>query len=378
MNLPDAFHSLPDPRQGNATKHLFLEIIFMALCATLAGADNFEEIGRWAECNQTWLEQYLTLPNGIPSPDTFRRIFAALSPDAFGECFLTWTKSLVLPKEEEVIAIDGKTLRRSGEAGRDIPPLHLISAWATKNRLVLAQQGVTEKENEIVAIPRLLEMLDLKGCIVTIDAMGCQKEIAQQIRASEGDYLLALKGNHNILHERVVDFFESERSRNFVTAYGDSVAHSYCQSVDKGHGRLEVRRCWVVEEAEWLDTPDDTGNTFGFSSVVCIESERHLRGRVSIESRYFISSLPADAERTLRAGRHHWGIENRLHWVLDVCFDEDRCRVRNERGRHNLALLRQISINLLNREKTAKGGLKGKRKAAAWNVDYLKKVLALA
>ena len=384
MNLPDAFQSLPDPRRSNATRHPFLEIILMALCATLASADNFEEIARWATCNQTWLERFLTLPHGIPSSDTFRRIFAALSPhvarsdcpEAFGECFLTWTRSLFLPKEDEVIAIDGKTLRRSGDARLDLPPLHLVSAWATKNRLVLAQQGVNEKENEIVAIPKLLEMLDLKGCIVTIDAMGCQKEIAQQIRSQEGDYLLALKGNHGILHERVMEFFESERVRGFVTSYGDSIAHSFCQSLDKGHGRLEIRRCWVVENAQWLDIPDEKGHIFGFESVVCIESERQIRGRVSIESRYFLSSLPADAERALRAGRHHWGIENRLHWVLDVCFDEDRCRVRDESARHNLALLRQVSVNLLNQEKTAKGGLKGKRKAAAWNPDYLIKVLA--
>lgn len=378
MNLPNAFQSLPDPRRSNATRHPFLEIILMALCGTLASADNFEEIARWASSNQTWLERFLILPHGIPSSDTFRRIFAALSPEAFGECFLVWTKSLFLPNADEVIAIDGKTLRRSGDSSKDLSPLHLVSAWATKNRLVLAQQGVAEKENEILAIPKLLEMLDLKGCIVTIDAMGCQKEVAQQIRSQEGDYLLALKGNHGILHERVVEFFESERARGFVTSYGDRIAHSFCQSLDKGHGRLEIRRCWIVENAEWLDIPDEKGHVFSFASVVCIESERQIRGRVSIESRYFISSLPADAERALRAGRHHWGIENRLHWVLDVCFDEDRCRVRDESARHNLALLRQVSVNLLNQEKTAKGGMKGKRKAAAWNPDYLIKVMALS
>lgn len=378
MNLPNAFQSLPDPRRSNATRHPFLEIILMALCGTLASADNFEEIARWASSNQTWLERFLILPHGIPSSDTFRRIFAALSPEAFGECFLVWTKSLFLPNADEVIAIDGKTLRRSGDSSKDLSPLHLVSAWATKNRLVLAQQGVAEKENEILAIPKLLEMLDLKGCFVTIDAMGCQKEVAQQIRSQEGDYLLALKGNHGILHERVVEFFESERARGFVTSYGDRIAHSFCQSLDKGHGRLEIRRCWIVENAEWLDIPDEKGHVFSFASVVCIESERQIRGRVSIESRYFISSLPADAERALRAGRHHWGIENRLHWVLDVCFDEDRCRVRDESARHNLALLRQVSVNLLNQEKTAKGGMKGKRKAAAWNPDYLIKVMALS
>lgn len=374
--LPEAFQSLPDPRQGNATRHPFFEILFMALCATLAGADGFEEIGRWAECNHSWLERHLTLPNGIPSPDTFRRVFAALSPQAFGDCFLAWTREIAQSKTEEIIAIDGKTLRRSGDAPKDIAPLHLVSAWATKNRLVLAQQGVKEKENEIVAIPRLLEMLNLKNSIVTIDAMGCQIEIAKQITESEGEYLLALKGNHGILHERVVDFFESERARNWKTSYGDDIAHSFCQTLDKGHGRLEIRRCWVVDEAQWLDIPDERGESFGFQSVVCIESERHLREKVSIESRYFLSSLPAEAPRALRAARHHWGIENRLHWVLDVCFDEDRCRVRDEQARYNLALLRQVSINLLNREKTAKGGVKGKRKRAAWNVDYLLKILA--
>ena len=278
MNLPDAFQSLPDPRRSNATRHPFLEIILMALCGTLASADNFEEIARWASSNQTWLERFLTLPHGIPSSDTFRRIFAALSPEAFGECFLVWTRSLFLPNADEVIAIDGKTLRRSGDSRKDLSPLHLVSAWATKNRLVLAQQGIAEKENEILAIPKLLEMLDLKGCIVTIDAMGCQKEVAQQIRSQEGDYLLALKGNHRILHERVVEFFRFERARGFVTSYGDRIAHSFCQSLDKGHGRLEIRRCWIVEQAEWLDIPDEKGHVFGFESVVCIESERQIRG----------------------------------------------------------------------------------------------------
>jgi predicted transposase YbfD/YdcC len=377
--LPEAFQSLPDPRQGNA-RHPFFEILFMALCATLAGADGFEEIGRWAECNQPWLEHHLTLPHGIPSPDTFRRVFAALSSEAFGECFLNWTQEIAQARinestTEEVIAIDGKTLRRSGDSQKDLAPLHLVSAWATKNRLVLAQQGVKEKENEIVVIPQILNMLNLKNSIVTIDAMGCQKDIAKQIIESEGEYLLALKKNHSILHERVVDFFESERARGWKTSYGDDIDHSYCQTVDKGHGRLEIRRCWVVDNAQWLDIPDERGEIFGFRSVVCIESERHLREKVSIESRYFLSSLPAEAPRVLRAGRHHWGIENRLHWVLDVCFDEDRCRVRDEQARYNLALLRQVSINLLNREKTAKGGVKVKRQRAAWNVDYLLKVL---
>lgn len=374
--LPDAFQSLPDPRQGNATRHPFFEILFMALCATLAGADGFEEIGRWAECNESWLEQHLTLPNGIPSPDTFRRVFAALSPQAFGDCFLTWTQEIAQSKTDEIIAIDGKTLRRSGDTQKEISPLHLISAWATKNRLVLAQQGVKEKENEILVIPKLLEMLNLKDSIVTIDAMGCQKEIARQIAQSQGEYLLTLKGNHEILHERVVEFFESERGRDWKTSYGDDIAHSYCQTVDKGHGRLEIRRCWVVEEAQWLDIADERGEVFGFRSVVCIESERQIREKVSRECRYFLSSLPAEAPRALRAARHHWGIENRLHWVLDVCFDEDRCRVRDEQARYNLALLRQVSINLLNREKSTKGGVKVKRQRAAWSVDYLLKVLS--
>jgi predicted transposase YbfD/YdcC len=372
--LPSAFHALNDPRTGNATRHPFFEVLFISLCAMLAGADGFEEIARWAECNQTWLEKHLTLPNGLPSPDTYRRIFAALCPAAFGEGFLLWTREIA-STQHEIIAIDGKTLRASEDSLNEIAPLHLVSAWATKNRLVLAQQGVEHKENEIVAIPRLLEMLDLKDSIVTMDAMGCQKEIAKQIVEAEGDYLLALKGNHGILHERVVDFFDSERARGWKTFYGDEIAHSYCQSLDKGHGRLEIRRCWVVDQAHWLDVPDAKGEVFGFGSVVCIESERHVRDRVSVESRYFLSSLGGDASVALRAGRHHWGIENRLHWVLDVCFSEDRCRVRDERARYNLALLRQVSVNLLNREKSAKGGVAGKRKRAAWNVDYLLKIL---
>ncbi len=376
--MPVAFESLLDPRRGNAIRHPFLEILLMCLCGTLAGADNCEEIEHWSSSNQVWLEKFLTLPHGIPSSDTFRRVLAAVCPEAWGECFLDWAKSLFVTEIDEVIAIDGKTLRRSGDARKDISPLHLVSAWATKNRLVLAQQGVAEKANEIIVIPQVLAKLDLEGCIVTIDAMGCQKEISQQIRSQGGEYLLGLKANHGTLHERVVELFDSERGRNWSTSYGDCIAHSFCETLDKGHGRLEIRRCWVVEDAEWLDFPDDKGNMFGFTSVVCIESERHIKGKVSIESRYFISSLPAEAERVLRAGRHHWGIENRVHWVLDVCFNEDRCRVRDEQARQNLALLRHMCINLFHREKTTKRSLAAKRKAAAWNPDYILKILACA
>ena len=382
MTLPEAFQDLPDPRTGNAIRHSFLEVILIALCATIAGADNAEEIARWAKVQEKWLKKFLTLPHGSPSADTFLRIFAALAPEAFNERFLLWakgiftTEAIVTPGGKEVIAIDGKTLKASANKGKELGALHLVSAWASHNRLVLAQTAVDQKENEISAIPLILEMLELKGCIVTIDAMGCQKQIAQQILAAEGHFFLQLKGNHDILLDRVKDFFDTERARGFTTSHGDAVAHSFAQTLDKGHGRLEIRRCWMVENAQYLDTADSEGHTFGFTSIVCLESERRQGDKVSVHTRYFLSDLPADAGVALGCIRRHWGIENRLHWVLDVCFDEDHCTIREENARENFAILRHIALNLLTREKSRKGGVVGRRKIAGWDVDYIPTVLA--
>lgn len=374
MTLPEAFQNLTDPRRNNA-RHPFLSILFIAICATIAGADSFEDIERWATAQKKWLLDYIALPHGIPSADTFLRVFSALCPDAFNDGFVNWVKSRINHVNQEVIAIDGKTTKASVNKADDLGALHMVSAWATENRLVLAQDAVDNKENEIVSIPRVLKMLDLKGCIVTIDALGCQKDIAQLIIESGACYLLGLKRNHDILYDRVKDLFESERSRNFVTSHGDKIAHSFYKQFDNSHGRLEYRRCWVIADAQYLDVADDHGKIFGLTSVVCIETEFHKGDKVHIESRYFISTLAPDAKLVLESKRSHWGIENGLHWVLDVGFNEDRCTVRDEKARENLAILRHVALNLIRLNTSLKGGVAPKRKMAAWNTDNLLAIL---
>lgn len=383
-SLPPAFAHLQDPRRNNA-RHPFGSILFIALCAVIAGSDSFEDIEQWGKAQELWLRRFVPLPHGIACADTFLRLFAALNPLSFQAGFVQWTRSLAVQTQNEVIAIDGKTHRASANPAQGIGALHLVSAWAASNRLILAQEAVEDKENEILAIPRLLSMLELHGCIVTIDAMGCHKEIAQQILkeiaqqilSEGGDYILSLKDNHPTLHTRVRELFESERSRRFVTVHGDRIAHSFCHSYEKDHGRDEHRRCWVIGEASYLDVVDSVGKCFGFKSVVCIETEFIKSGKVTKESRYYLTSLSADADMVLKSRRQHWGIENSVHWVLDVVFDEDRCRVREQQARENLAILRHVALNLIRGNTTLKGGIAARRKLAAWNTDNLQAILNL-
>lgn len=366
MSLAEAFQNLTDPRRNNA-RHPFFSILFIALCAIIAGADSFEDIERWGIEQRRWLLRYIPIPHGIPSADTFIRVFSGLCPESFNNDFVIWAKSRCRKIENEVIAIDGKTNKASKNKADGIGALHMVSAWATENGLVLAQDAVENKKNEITSIPKVLKMLDLNGCIVTIDAMGCQKDIAQLIIKSGGRYLLGLKDNHKILHDRVKELFTSERTRGFVTNHGDKIAHSFSKTFDNSHGRDEYRRCWVIGNAEYLDEKDKKGKQFGFNSVVCIETEFHKDDKISIESRYFISTISADAKLVLASKRKHWGIENVLHWVLDVSFNEDRCSVRDEKARENMAILRHVALNLIRLNTSLKGGVGPKRKLAAWN-----------
>lgn len=375
LNLTEAFQDLNDPRRNNA-RHPFFSILFIALCAIIAGADNFEDIERWGTAQKRWLLKYIQLPYGIPSTDTFIRVFSLLCPEAFNDHFVIWAKSRCKKIENEVIAIDGKVTKASVNKADDIGALHMVSAWATGNRLVIAQDAVDDKKNEIVSIPKVLKMIDINGCIVTIDAMGCQKNIAQLIINSGGRYLLGLKDNHEILHDRVKELFESERRRNFVTSYGDKIAHSFAHTFDNSHGRSEYRRCWVITNVEYLDELDSKGNQFGFTSVVCIENEFHKNDKISIDSKYFITTIEPNAKLILSAKRKHWGIENALHWVLDVAFNEDRCSVRDEKARENFGILRHIALNLIRLNKSLKGGVGPKRKMAAWNPKNLLAILA--
>ena len=365
------FADLPDPRIERCKRHELLDIVAVALCAVICGADTWVDVAEFGRSKEAWLRTFLALPNGIPSHDTFGRVFAALDPAAFEAAFLAWVQALAAVTAGQVVAIDGKTLRRSHDRANGTGPLHLVSAWANSNRLVLGQVAVDEKSNEITAIPLLLDALAIAGCVVTIDAMGCQKEIATKVVARKADYVLALKDNHRTLHELVVLHFTHARETGFA-----GLAHTHHQTVEKNHGRLEIRRCWAIDDPAvlaWLD-PDRAWT--GLHSVVMVEAERRLNGVVTRDTRYYLSSLPGEARAIGAAVRGHWGVENRLPWVLDLAFREDESRVRVGHAAENLAVLRHLALNLLRQERTAKLGVKAKRLKAAWDQASLLKVLA--
>ena len=402
LSLTEHFASLPDPRVERTRVHALLDILTIALCATLCGADGFVEMEAWGRARQDWLRERLELSGGIPSHDTFNRLFARLDPAAFARCFLSWTEALreaLLPpadapaaaapvegsaattKAATLVSLDGKRLRRSFDTVTGSAALHLVSAWASEQRLVLGQVKVAEGANEITALPELLSLLDLAGCLVTIDAIGCQREIARQIVAQGGDYVLAVKRNQPALHEDVQLFLDDAHEQGWR-----GVAHQEYQSFDAEHGRQERRAYFVTGEVAWLrerHQTDGADRWAGLASIGMVEARRREGGpgtKESVERRYYLSSLAGDeagsAQRFAEAVRGHWGIENSLHWVLDVAFREDECRVRRDHAPQNLATLRQLALNLLRREKTAKMGVKARRLKAGWDLAYLERVLA--
>src|ERR671929_667818 len=367
--LASCFTGLEDPRETRRCDHRLVDILAIAVCAVVACAESWEDIELYGRSKRAWLETFLALPNGIPSHDTFRRVFMLIDPDAFEACFTRWAQALADGIGREVVAVDGKTVRRSGSRRHQHGPLHPVSAWASERGLALGQRAVDGESNEITAVPELLDALRLEGCIVTLDAMGCQKEIAERIRAKGADYLLVLKANHGHAFEAVREHFE--RTCFSLGSGGRPVFDAF----DESHGRLVRRRVFMDPAAKDLEPLSDWPE---LSTVLAVETIRGVTGtgKVEAEIRYFLTSCGDDPVTLARAIRRHWSVENGLHWVLDVTFREDDSRVRDRTAARNLALLRKIALNLVAGDRSGQTSLRGRRKKAAWNDDYMLRIIA--
>ena len=363
------FSELPDPRHRRGRRHRLDEIVIMAILAVICSADSWQGVAQFARAKQKWLQTFLELPHGVPSHDTFGRVFSAIQPEQFERCFLAWIGALARRSSGDLIALDGKTLRRSFDRASEQAAIHMVSAWSTANSLVFGQLATEAKSNEITALPKLLNMLDIRGAVVSIDAMGCQRDIARQIVENGGDYILSLKGNQSTMHDEVTWWLDHAIAGQLPEARLD-----YHEQTDKDHGRLETRKLWSTEQVEWFA---DRDRWAGLNAVVAVESQRRWPdGRLQQERRYCISSLSgAGAKRFAESIRQHWHIENKLHWSLDMSFNEDACSVRKGYAAENLSRLRRMALNLLKRETTEKVGIKTKRLRAGWDKDYLLKVL---
>jgi predicted transposase YbfD/YdcC len=365
--ITEHFSSLDDPRRYNR-RHKLIDIIVIAVSAVICGADDWPAVEEYGQAKKKWFERFLELPHGIPTQDTFRRVFAALDAEQFQNHFMEWIKAVYRVTEGQVVPIDGKQLRRSHDRSAGKKAIHMVSAWAAKNSLVLGQVKVDDKSNEITAIPQLLDLLEISGCIVTIDAMGCQKTITHKIIARDADYVLALKGNQSGLHDDVIELFTYASETEFVDC-------DYCKTVEKSHGRIEIRECWTTSNAEYMAYLRDLSAWANLYTIVMIKRERRVDTKTETEIQYYITSLVGSARQILSAIRAHWSIENQLHWVLDIAFREDESRLRKGNGAQNFGLLRHIALNLLKQETTCKRGIKTKRLKAGWDMDYLVKVL---
>ena len=371
--ISEHFSEIKDPRIERKKLHQLIDIITITLCpkgyrsayAVIAGAETWSDIELFGKCKYDWFKSFLELPNGIPSHDTFNRVFARLDPKQLEKCFENWVKSIKNLLSSEQIAIDGKTVRHSYDRNQEQKAIVMVSAWARKSGLVLAQRKVSKKSNEITAVPELLKALELEGAIVTLDAMGCQTKIVNQVVNQKADYLISLKKNQSGLYKRVNDLFQLTLSQDKI----NSKSSDYSVS-ESGHGRTEKRHYHVLNNvSEIVDKKQKWSN---LSSVVRVEYSRQLKnGTTKLESRYFITSLSQGAEELVEYIRGHWSIENQLHWVLDVDFKEDDSRIRKDNAPENLAVIRHIALNLLNQDKSSKGSIKGKRKKAGWDDDYL-------
>ena len=367
--ISSIFSDITDPRSAKNSQNLLLELIIMTICAVICGAEGWEDIETFAKEREDWLRRYLTLPYGVPGHDTFRRVFSRINPEELQRCFRRWVRAVFHFTGKQVIAIDGKSLRRSFANGHEKHKgmIHMVSAWAAENELILGQIKTQEKSNEITAIPKLLKLLAIEGCIITIDAMGCQKKIAEQIITQKADYVLAVKENQGTLYNAMNTTFQQAQNLKFK-----NMVYDQYKEIDSGHGRIETRQCTILPlmylhqfKLKWR----------GLQSLVLIESRREMNDQIQMEKRYYITSLPMKAHLLMISIRQHWGIENRLHWVLDVVFREDESRIRKDHGAANFAVVRHMALNLLKHEHSNKFSIKKKRYVATLNPQYLEKVL---
>ena len=360
------FSVIRDPRIDRTKLHPLNNILFIALCAVISGAESWGEMETFGENKKVWLSKYLDLAHGIPSHDTFARVFAQLDPREFQKGFLSWIQSVYQKTQGEIISIDGKTLRRSHDASKAQEPLHLISAWADANHLVLGQLKSEGKTNEILSIPKLLDILDLTGCIVTLDAMGTQKEIARKIQDKKADYVLALKANHGLLPQDVQHYW--------LDPSLPASEYDLYETTEKDHGRIEIRRYKITSAISWLQPRTDWA---GLKSIGIVESQRIFKNHSTTETRFFLTTLKSNAKEFAKAVRAHWEIENTLHWSLDVCFREDQSRARIKFSAENFAALRRLALNILKKETSSKSSLNVKRLQAALNDAYLDSLLSI-
>lgn len=365
VNFLKHFEPLADPRVDRTKRYPLIEIIFLIISASISGCDGWKSVRDFGMMKLDWLRQFLPYENGIPVDDTIARLMRRLDTQQFEQCFMNWMWEVSAHTQGEVVAIDGKTLRRSHDKSGGKSAIHMVSAFSSANGVVLGQEKTDEKSNEITAIPALLETLSIKGCLVTIDAMGCQKSIAEKIVSKRGDYLLALKGNQGKLHSDVVDFFETAKEAGF-----SGVNHEYYEDIDSGHGRIETRRAYVINAKEYKRCFTDIKEWKKLNRIVMIESVREMRDKTTTDRRFYITSSTSSAQTLLAASRQHWSVENALHWTLDVTFREDESRIRKGASPENYAIFRHIALNILRKDNSKTASIKRKRHMAALDDNF--------